>query len=141
MPIKWSALEVAEAIDQIEGFLNQAEPFLAKAVERAEQAQEIAYLPEYLGQRLRSMTDKMRARVNLRESIHKMREKIPQGAVEAERNAGRSLRLGLEIKPCRVRQHDDFMEALNRGLPLSHRHYWHIREEAEDAEQIEMRQL
>ena len=141
MPIKWSALEVAEAMDEVEKLLDQAEPFLAQAEDRAKQATTIAYLPQYLTQSVNRLIDRIEARVVPRYCINTIRKKIPQGAVEAERKAGKSLQLGLEITPCRIRQPDDFMEALNRGLSLGHRHYWHIGEEAGDGQQMEMAQL
>ena len=49
MPIRWSAVSVAEAMDEIEALINQAEPFLAEAEEKAGQAKGIRNLPEYMG--------------------------------------------------------------------------------------------
>jgi hypothetical protein len=54
MPIKWSALEVAQAMDEVEKLLGQAEPFLAEAQDKATEARRIAYLPQYLDQRVHS---------------------------------------------------------------------------------------
>lgn len=38
MPIKWSALEVAEAMDEVEELVSKAEPFLADAEARVGKA-------------------------------------------------------------------------------------------------------
>ncbi len=58
MPIKWSAVKVSEAMDDVERQINLAESFLAEAKDKAEAARAIADLPQYLDQRLiRLITD------------------------------------------------------------------------------------
>ena len=95
MPIKWSALEVAEAMDEVEKLLGQAEPFLAEAQEKAGKATGIAYLPQYVDQRLRRLIYTIEARENIRRAIEGIRDSIPKGAVEADRQAGKQKGLGL----------------------------------------------
>jgi hypothetical protein len=113
MPIKWSALEVAEAMDQVEELLDQAEPFLAEAETKARKATGIAYLPQYLDQRLRRLIETIRRRDSTRNAIAGIRKNIPQGAMEAERQAGRQPRFNMELKPCHIKEQDDFREALS----------------------------
>ena len=45
MPIKWSAVEVSEAMDDVERQINLVEAFLAEAKVQAEAARAIADLP------------------------------------------------------------------------------------------------
>ncbi|MFC1929776.1 hypothetical protein ACFLW6_02780, partial [Chloroflexota bacterium] len=52
MPIKWSALRVNEAMDMAEEFVNQAAGPLEQAKIIANEAKNIANLPQYLDQRL-----------------------------------------------------------------------------------------
>jgi len=95
MPIKWSALEVAEAMDEVEKLLGQAEPYLAEAQEKVGKATGIAYLPQYLDQRLGRLIYMIEARENIRRAIEGIRDSIPEGAVEADRQAGTQQRLGV----------------------------------------------
>jgi len=44
--IRWSALQVAEAMDEVEALINEAEPILAEAEQRGRQAKGIRNLPE-----------------------------------------------------------------------------------------------
>ncbi|MBA7605052.1 hypothetical protein ES703_12180 [subsurface metagenome] len=116
MPIKWSALEVAEAMDEVGKLLDQAEPYLAEAQEKVRKATGIAYLPQYLDQRLGRLIYTIEARENIRRAITGIRNCIPEGAVEADRQAGKQRGLGLEIKPCHIKKHDDFWDALHDHL-------------------------
>jgi len=95
VPIKWSALEVAEAMDEVEKLANQAEPFLAEAEAKARKATGIAYLPQYMDQRVRRLIDTIQARGRIRDSVSGIRGTIPQGAIAAERQAGQKQKLDL----------------------------------------------
>ena len=111
MPIKWSALAVSEAMDEVEGLLAQAAPILAEAKTRVGKATGIAYLPGYMDQRLRRLLFTIDRMQDLRGAIARVREDIPQDALTAERQAGKQQILELEIEPCLIRKPDDFMEA------------------------------
>ena len=95
MPIRWSAVQVAEAMDEVEALINQAEPFLAEAEEKARQAKGIWNLPEYMGERLGRLKFTIERRQDIRLAIARIREDIPQGALEAERNRGPQQQLSL----------------------------------------------
>jgi len=99
MPVKWSALEIAEAMDEVEKLLDQAEPFLAEAEAKARKATGISYLPQYMEHRLGWLIDAIERRSRARDTIARVRKDIPQDAIEAERQAGNQLRLGVELKP------------------------------------------
>jgi len=86
--IRWSALQVAEAMDEVEALINEAEPFLAEAEQRARQAQGIRNLPEYMQQRLGRLIFTIDRRQDMRGAIGHVRTSIPEGALEAERNRG-----------------------------------------------------
>jgi len=78
------------------------------------------------------------ARENIRRAIEGIRDCIPEGAVEAERQAGRQQSLGLEVKPCHIRKHDDFWDALHHHLRYG---TGPCIAETEKGEQLEMGQV
>jgi len=116
MPIRWSALEVAEAMDEVEELASKAEPFLADAEARVRKATGITNLPQYMSQRFRRLICTIEYRQNIRTSIASIRGSIPKGAIEAERQAGRQQSLGLDHKPCQVVQRDDLAEWLEQQM-------------------------
>ena len=95
MPIRWSTLKVAEAVDEIEALLNEAEPILAEAEQQARQSRGIPNLPEYMQERLGRLIFTIERRENIRLAIANVRKNIPEGAVEAERERGSQQGLGL----------------------------------------------
>ena len=98
MPIKWSAVPVNEAMDMAEEFVNQAAEPLEQAKIVAEEARKIANLPEYMNQRLNRLISEIE-RVSggvlpwsgrayegtFKNSIEAIRNAIPAGAIETER--------------------------------------------------------
>jgi hypothetical protein len=116
MPIRWSALAVSEAMDEVEELASKAEPFLAEAEARVMKATGIINLPQYISQRFRRLIFTIQYRQNILTSIAKIRENIPKGAVEGERQTGRQQSLGLDTAPCKVVQHDDFAEWLEQQM-------------------------
>ena len=98
MPIKWSAVEVSEAMDKIEAEINKAVPYLEQARAIASQARGISNLPLYIEQILHRFEFVIEAAIgdgyhegsgNLRGCIKSVRDRIPDGAIEAEREASR----------------------------------------------------
>ena len=87
MPIKWSALRVSEAMDMVEVFVNQATEPLEKAKIVANEARNIANLPQYLDQRLVRLIIDIGRIDYIRTSINAVRNDLPDGAVEAEKKA------------------------------------------------------
>ena len=85
MPIKWSAIKVSEAMDDVERQINLAESFLAEAREKAEIAGKIADLPQYVDQRLVRLICDIERIDNVKSSIEAVRQIIPDGAIETER--------------------------------------------------------
>ena len=84
MPIKWSAIQLREAMDEVERQINLAEAFLSEARVKAEAARKIADLPQYVDQRLIHLIYDIERIENVRSAIDAVRKSIPDGAVEAE---------------------------------------------------------
>ncbi len=85
MPIKWSAVEVSEAMEDVERQINLAESFLTEAKAKAETARKIDDLPQYVDQRLIRLICDIQRIDNVRNTIEAVRQSIPDGAIEAER--------------------------------------------------------
>ena len=85
MPVKWNAVEVSEVMDDVERQINLAESFLAEAKGKAEATRAIADLPQYLDQRLIRLITDIERIDNARSAIKAVRQSIPDGAIEAER--------------------------------------------------------
>ena len=86
MPIKWSAVKVSEAMDEVECQINLADVFFAEAKRKGAEARNIANLPQYLDQRLiRLITDIERIDY-VKATIKAVRSAIPDGAIETERS-------------------------------------------------------
>ena len=94
MPIKWSPLKVAEAMDMLEDYVNQAVTPLEQARIIAREARNIPNLPQYIDQHIgRIISEIDRATGGsqlepvgrLKAGIQSVRESLPDGAVEDER--------------------------------------------------------
>ena len=118
MPVRWSAVELAEAMDEVERLVTEAEPFLAEAEVTARKATSIPYLPQYLSQRLHRLIYTIEYRQAIRDAIAKIRQSIPEGAVETERQSGRQQKIDLETQHCFIKKRNDFLEAIDKGMRL-----------------------
>ena len=87
MPIKWSSLRVSETMDMVEEFINQAAEPLEQAKIVANEARNIANLPQYLDQRLVRLIIDIERIDYIRTSINAVRNDLPDGAVEVERKS------------------------------------------------------
>ena len=85
MPIKWSALRVSEAMDMFEEFVNQAAEPLEQAKLVANEARNIANIPQYLDQRLVRLIIDIERIDYIRNSINVVRNDLPDGPLEAEK--------------------------------------------------------
>jgi len=84
VPIKWSAAKVSEAMDEVEGQVTLAEPFLDEAKAKAEAAKKIDGLPQYIDQRLDTLIATIERMDYVKGAIKSVRKDIPDGAIEAE---------------------------------------------------------
>ena len=88
MPIKWSAVKVSEAMDEIELQLIAAQPFIDTALARAREARKIPHLPLYIDERISRLIYDIEEKFGrLKATITSVRESIPDGAIEAERES------------------------------------------------------
>ncbi|MBI2831935.1 MAG: hypothetical protein HYX79_06740 [Chloroflexi bacterium] len=98
MPIKWNALMVSEAVDMVEGYVNQAIEPLEQAKLVATEARKIPNLPGYIDQHLSRLISEIERVTggtlpwnqqpyagNVRAAISSVRESIPEGIVDEER--------------------------------------------------------
>jgi len=85
MAIKWSAVRVSEAMDEVEHQVTLAEDFIAQAKVKAEEARKIANLPQYMDTRLISLIGQLERMERVKLAIESIRNDIPQEALEEER--------------------------------------------------------
>lgn len=85
MPIRWSAVKVTEAMDDVESQITLAEGFIAEAKAKATEARRIANLPEYVDDRLSRLITQIERIDRVKDAIEAVRSAIPDGAIEAER--------------------------------------------------------
>ena len=89
MPIKWSAVKVSEAMDEVENQVILADQFIAEAKAKAGEAKRIAHLPQYMEQRFNRLIDQLDRMENIKGAIESIRKDIPSGAIEAEQESAR----------------------------------------------------
>jgi len=87
MPIRWSALRVSEAMDMVEDFVNQAVEPLEQAKIVANEARNIANLPQYLDQRLARLAIDIERIDYIKNSINAVRNDLPNEAIESEKKS------------------------------------------------------
>ena len=87
MPIKWSAVKVSEATDEVESQIALAEGFIAEAKAKATEARNIANLPGYMNDRLVRLITQIERIDYVKSAIKAVRQAIPDGAIEAERES------------------------------------------------------
>ena len=85
MPIKWSAVKVREAMDEVEQQVLLADQFIAEAKAKAEAAKTIPNLPQYMDTRLISLISQIERIDKIKSVIEAVRKDIPQDALEEER--------------------------------------------------------
>jgi len=94
MPIKWSALKVSEAMEMVEGYIDQAVEPLEQARIVAQEARNIPNLPQYVDQHLVRIIGEIDRAIGgsqwepdgrLKAGIQSVRDSLPDGAVDEER--------------------------------------------------------
>jgi len=87
MAIKWSAVEVSEAMDEVERQVFLADQFIAEARIKAQEAKDIPNLPQYMNQRVNNLIGQLERMEYIKSAINSVRKDIPDGAVEAEQKS------------------------------------------------------
>jgi len=85
MAIKWSAVKVNEAMDEVEQQVVLADQFITEAKAKAKAAKKINNLPQYMEQRINSLISQIERMDNVKSAIEAVRGDIPQDALEGER--------------------------------------------------------
>ena len=85
MAIKWSALKVSEAMDEVEHQVCLADSFIAEARDKTEQARNIANLPEYMHRRLIRVVTLLERMESVKGAIKAVRDDIPEQDLAEER--------------------------------------------------------
>jgi len=94
VPIKWSALQVNDAMDMVEEYVNQAVEPLEQVRIVAREARNIPNLPQYVDQYLVRIIGEIDRAIGgsqwepvgrLKAGIQSVREALPDGAIEEER--------------------------------------------------------
>jgi len=75
MAIRWSAVKVSEAMDDVE------------ARKKANEARNIPNLPQYIDHRLIGLVEEINRIDRIKDRIESVRCDIPDGAIEAERES------------------------------------------------------
>jgi hypothetical protein len=90
MPIKWSAAKVSKAMDEVELQLSCAQPFIDQALAIVQEARRIPNLAGYMDDRLARVEWDIKEKFNrIKAGVESVRKSIPEGAIEAEREAGK----------------------------------------------------
>ena len=90
MPIKWSAVKVSEAMDEVELQLTCAQPFIDRALAIVKEARQIPNLADYMDDRLARVQWDIEEKFNrIKVGIEAVRKTIPKGTIEAERDRGK----------------------------------------------------
>jgi len=87
MPIRWSAVKVSEAMDEVEAQISLADQFFAEARKKANEARKIPNLPQYIDHRLIGLISEIERIDRIKDRIQSVRKDIPDGAIEAERES------------------------------------------------------
>lgn len=85
MAIRWSAVKVSEAMDEVEAQVRLAESFFAEALAKAKEARKIPNLPQYLDHRLIGLISEIERLDRIKDRIQSVRKDIPEGTIEADR--------------------------------------------------------
>jgi len=89
MPIKWSAVKVSEAMDEVEAQVLLADQFITEAKTKAEAAKKLPNLPQYMEQRLSRLIDQLNRMDYIKSAIETVRKDIPDGAMETEQESSK----------------------------------------------------
>jgi hypothetical protein len=87
MAIKWSAVKVNEAMDDVEAQISLADQFFAEARKKANEARSIPNLPQYIDHRLIVLVEEINRIDCIKDRIESVRRDIPDGAIEVERES------------------------------------------------------
>jgi paraquat-inducible protein B len=88
MPIKWSALQVNQAMDEVELQLKSAQPFIDEVMSIVNRAKQLPNLPQYMTERLVALEVNLDRFYRINIYIKNVRNAIPKDDLEAEQKNG-----------------------------------------------------
>jgi len=83
--IKWSAIKVSEAMDEVEQQVLLADQFIAEARTKAQAAKRISNLPQYMEDRINSLISQIERIDKIKSVLQSVRDDIPKDALEEDR--------------------------------------------------------
>jgi len=88
--IKWSAIKVTEAMDDVELQLSCAQPFIDQALAKVQEARRIPNLAGYMDDRLARVEWDIKEKFGrIKAGVEALRQAIPRGAIQAELEASK----------------------------------------------------
>jgi len=84
MAIRWSAVKVSEAMDEVEAQISLADQFFVEARKKANETRKIPNLPQYIDHRLIGLICEIERIDRIKDRIKSVRNDIPEGAIAAE---------------------------------------------------------
>ena len=95
MPIKWSAVQVSNKVDELEELVQSIRPTLWRIREKAEELRRIPNLPGYIDQPAVMITDRVeRFNDHMKGYVERIRNLIPKEALGEERKVSAYGRTG-----------------------------------------------
>ena len=85
MAIKWSAVKVSEAMDEVEQQVLLADQFIAEARTKAQAAKKIPNLPQYMEDRINSLISQIERIDKIKSVLQSVRDNIPKADLEEQR--------------------------------------------------------
>ena len=90
MAIKWSAVKVSEAMDEVELQLTCAQPFIDQALAKVQEVRRIPNLAGYMDDRLSGLELYIKEKWGgVKSRVQSVRNAIPEGAIEEEQESTR----------------------------------------------------
>ena len=84
--IRWSALKVAESLDELEAIVKEVEPILKRGEAKAMEAVKLPCLPEYMADKLKGFAGEADyTLVRLRNQLNRARQSIPKDDLAREK--------------------------------------------------------
>ena len=86
MPIRWNALQLSRAMDDVEDLVNRAQTFLDEARDKAMEATRIPNLPNHMLDHLTGLIYNLERTKTIKSAISRVLQHIPKDVLEEEQN-------------------------------------------------------
>jgi len=84
MPIRWSAVKVSEAMDEVERLIEKAEIPLKLAKQEVRCTLKLPNLPQYIDQRLNRLIDRIEKIDTVKSVLQSVRDDLPQADLKQQ---------------------------------------------------------